>query len=207
MSEPVLHTFLKRALLITPVIPIIVIPLIYFSNKNLDDKVNSVISIEVSPSNAQDVANSISGVLSENCLQTIKDKDPDKCRQFDSSYSRFSSEQIKKLGDHYLVADKFIQEEKSKKEEEARIARQKSIEDGSYMPSQSDLERPCKRMVEGNSLTGKVDWGWFNASWFPQQKTLILKGKTSNAFGVMIPFSAECRWEKGGNIRLVEITR
>lgn len=93
------------------------------------------------------------------------------------------------------------------KEAAAEALRQRSIADGSYMPSESDIRPACKKLSEARSLTGYINWGWFNHSWYPSQKTLIMRGKSKNAFGVEIPFAAECRWEKGGNIRLVEITR
>ena len=106
-----------------------------------------------------------------------------------------------------------------KQEEEKRIAREaqeaeerkvQQIADGTYMPDEFEVGRPCKELAEENSLTKSVDWGWFgaaNSKWFPQQKTIILEGKTKNAFGVEIPFNIECRWEKGGIVRIVEIGR
>lgn len=90
---------------------------------------------------------------------------------------------------------------------EAATARE--IADGSYMPSEIEVGRVCKEIVESNALTKRVDWGFLGlagAKWFPQQKTIILEGRSKNAFGVDIPFSVECRWEKGGVVRLVELT-
>jgi hypothetical protein len=109
--------------------------------------------------------------------------------------------------------------EYKKQEEEKRIAREaqeaearkeQQIADGTYMPDEFEVGRPCKELAEENSLTKRVDWGWFgaaNSKWFPEQKTIILEGRTKNAFGVEIPLSIECRWEKGGIVRLVEISR
>lgn len=93
--------------------------------------------------------------------------------------------------------------------EAARVRREQEIADGSYMPSEFEVGRPCKELAKSNSLTRRIDWGFFglaNSKWFPAQKTIILEGRSKNAFGVDIPFSIECRWEKGGVVRLVEIT-
>ncbi len=103
-------------------------------------------------------------------------------------------------------------DEEAQKEEVARInaekIREQQIADGSYQPSEFEVGRTCKELAKENSLTKDVDWGFLggaNSKWFPAQKTIILEGKTKNAFGVAIPFSIECRWEKGGIVRVVEV--
>lgn len=93
--------------------------------------------------------------------------------------------------------------------QKAKASREKAIADGSYKPEEFEVGGPCKALAEANTLTKKVDWGFFggaNSKWFPAFKTIILSGKTQNAFGVEIPFTVECRWEKGGSVRIVEMT-
>lgn len=168
-------------------------------------KFNALTSAEVTSNNAAEVANSIAQFMQDECLSRVKESNPEKCLQFDSSYSLLSSSQMQELKNHYSVAHRFIKQAEQEEKRRAAEARDKAIADGSYMPSESEIRPACEKLAEARSLTGRVNWGWFNYSWFPEMKTLILKGKTKNAFGVEIPFSAKCKWEKGGNIRLVEI--
>ena len=110
-----------------------------------------------------------------------------------------------------IVAYLKRQDERQKAEvasREAEKLRERQIADGSYQPTEFEVGRTCKELAKENSLTKDVDWGFLggaNSKWFPQLKTIILEGKTKNAFGVNIPFSIECRWEKGGVVRVVEI--
>ena len=125
----------------------------------------------------------------------------------------FEFRALEKARDDSLSAyNSYMAEEKRKKEAEeaeaARALREQQITDGSYMPSEIEVGRACKDLAEGNTLTRRVNWGFLglaNSKWFPAQKTIILEGRSKNAFGVEIPFSIECRWEKGGLVRVVEI--
>lgn len=127
--------------------------------------------------------------------------------------SSFEYRALEKARDDSLAAyNAHIAELKKQKEiadaEAARQQREQQIADGSYMPSETEVGRTCKELAEENALTRRVDWGFLglaNSKWFPAQKTIILEGRTKNAFGVDIPFSIECRWEKGGVVRVVEV--
>lgn len=89
-------------------------------------------------------------------------------------------------------------------EEEAERAKRemdrlKAIEDGTYMPNEFEVGGPCKELAKQNSLTQRVDWGWLgnaNAKWYPSLKTIILQGKTQNAFGVKIPFTIDANGKR-----------
>ena len=125
----------------------------------------------------------------------------------------FEFRALEKARDDSLSAyNSYVAEVKRRKEAEeaeaARVLHEKQVEDGSYMPSELEVGRACKELAESNALTRRVNWGFLglaNSKWFPAQKTIILEGRSENAFGVEIPFSIECRWEKGGVVRVVEL--
>ena len=125
----------------------------------------------------------------------------------------FEFRALEKARDDSLSAyNSYVAEVKRRKEAEeaeaARVLHEKQVEDGSYMPSELEVGRACKELAESNALTRRVNWGFLglaNSKWFPAQKTIILEGRSENAFGVEIPFSIECRWEKGGGVRVVEL--
>lgn len=96
-------------------------------------------------------------------------------------------------------------------DEELRLAaKDQAIRDGTYMPSELEVGRACKSLAKEAALTKRVDWGFLGlagSKWIPERKTIILEGRSQNAFGVDMPFSIECRWEKGGIVRVVDIAQ
>ncbi|WP_254975920.1 hypothetical protein [Cyanobium sp. Lug-B] len=133
----------------------------------------------------------------------------DRLLERESNWFQSYEFELEKARNNSLAAySKYKSELERKNAESARIRRDQQITDGSYIPSEFEVGRACKELARSNSLTRRVEWGFLgiaNSKWFPDQKTIILEGTSKNGFGVDMPFSIECRWEKGGIVRVVEI--
>ena len=68
----------------------------------------------------------------------------------------------------------------------------------------------CVSTANARAFTRRADWGLGGwparlQTWDPM-KTVILNGKSENAFGVKVPFTIECKWTANGPV-LVEINQ
>ncbi len=78
------------------------------------------------------------------------------------------------------------------------------------LPDQTTVTVQCKEKAKAASATGKINWNAFGTGdprWYAPAATVILSGKTKNAFGTTIPFKIECRGNSDGTVRVVEVTR
>lgn len=161
---------------------------------------------EVTEDNSAETKKQITELLSKEEICKV-----DNCYSFSSYSGRilFRAEKswvvephLNKLKAKYDSANEL---QKRVEEREAAIKRQKAIADGSYLPSLFEVRPSCEKLVEARTLTGRVNWGWFNYDWDRSQKTLVLRGHTKNGFGVELPLVAKCRWEKGNVVRLLSL--
>jgi len=78
------------------------------------------------------------------------------------------------------------------------------------LPDQTTVTVQCKEKAKAASATGKINWNAFGTGdprWYAPAATVILSGKTKNAFGTMIPFKIECRGDSDGSVKVVEVTK
>lgn len=177
------------------------------------EKVDTLYSKKINDSNYIKANTELIALLHDACYSSA---DEDQCLKIDNTATILDIPQRDKLNSVLIKINQEIDNEKerqaleeARKKAEAEELRRQSIANGTYRPDEFEVGRPCKQIAEQNALTGRVDWGWFgnaNSRWYPDSKTIVLEGRSKNAFGVKIPFRITCQWQKGGIVKMTGLT-
>jgi len=181
--------------------------------KKLHDQVEVIAKKRVTSSNYTTINTEVVKVLHDACFSSVEESE---CLKLDNTSTLLDKPHRDMLNKVVSAINTEVDNEKERQRlEEARKAaeaeerRRQSIADGTYRPDEFEVGRPCKQIAEQNALTGRVDWGWFgaaNSRWYPDSKTIVLEGRSKNAFGVKIPFKITCQWQKGGIVKMIGLT-
>lgn len=202
--------------IITPITWSIMSSISYGEQKRTEiaEQVDALVAKKVNDSNYIQINTQLIALLHDACYSSTEESE---CLKISNTSTWLDQPQRNQLNNVLKNINQEVDNEKerqrleaARKKAEAEELRRQSIADGTYQPTEFEVGRPCKELAEENALTGRVDWGWFgmaNSRWYPSSKTLVLEGKTKNAFGVKIPFKISCQWQKGGIVKVVGLSR
>lgn len=177
----------------------------------INQAIASIKSSPVTATNYKSKNQEVVSLLKEYCYA----KDEKDCLNLDNTKTWLTESQKQEVNQVLTVINSERAAEKKrladaeferKLEEEAK--KQQAIADGSYIPDEFEVGRPCKKLAEELSTTGRIDWGFLGnakSRYSPGTKTILMEGRTKNAFGVKIPFKIACQWQPGGIVKVINV--